>query len=71
MKFIKPNGNLFATCDDGKNIVKITGDYYAMIEGRDVISEAGDYIGEIRRDSTTGSLYVISEYDDLLFTIQK
>lgn len=71
MKFIKPNGNLFAICDDGRNIVKITGDYYAMIDGKSVISEGGDYIGEIKRDNASGRLCVISEYGNLLFIIQK
>ena len=71
MKFIKPDdGELFAVCDDEKNIIRVTGDYYAMIEGNDIISEYGDYIGNISRDNTTSRLCVISEDGDLLFIIQ-
>lgn len=70
MKFIKPSGDLYAVCDDGRNIIRITGDYYALIDRNNLISENGDYIGNIAHNDATKQLCVISEDGDLLFIIQ-
>lgn len=70
MKFIDEDDNLFATCHDRRNIIKVTGERYALLEGSAIISYDGEFIGSVCRDNILKTLVVISEYGDFMFTIQ-
>jgi len=69
VKFVDEDGNLFAICYDGRNIVKTTGEDYAILEGNNIISYDGDFIGSICQDNVSKQLVVISEDGDFMFTI--
>ena len=69
MNFYDDDDNLFATCMDNRHIIKVCGSFYGFIEGNDIISEDGDFIGSFNRDRH--GICVISEYGDMLFYVRR
>jgi len=70
MKLYKPSGELFAVCDDGKNIVTAAGEKFAVIDGQNIVSDTGDLIGVITRSKHMEVDCVMSDSGKLLFIIR-
>ena len=59
------NDELYAVCEDRKHIVKVNGRLYGIIEGNDIISPNGDFIGSFTKDRC-----VVNEDGDMLFYLE-